>query len=160
MKSDKILHQKSSGLYNLTRRGDVMQYAIQKVSRHELDKPFFSYVNWLQPIIFRLMSGHERNIPVTIVQDEVDFPFIIDDEIVNAFFVERVDHLEELRSEIGCDCKCSSHFLTEVLPYVVKVILQDGSYWLNKHSNHWISHRIKEGLNNIDDVSKVNVYNE
>ena len=76
------------------------------------------------------MSGHERNIPVTIVQDEVDFPFIIDDEIVNAFFVERVDHLEELRSEIGCDCKCSSHFLTEVLPYVVKVILQDGSYWL------------------------------
>ena len=104
------------------------------------------------------MSGHGRNICVMILQDQVEFLFIIDDEIVNAFFVERIDHLEELRSEIGCDCKCSSHFLTEVLPYVVKVILQDGSYWLNKHSNHWISHRIKEGLNNIDDVSKVNAY--
>ena len=50
--TDKILHQKSSGLYELTKHANIMLYAINIVSRHEIDKPFYAYVNWFQPLIF------------------------------------------------------------------------------------------------------------
>ena len=38
--TDKLLHQKSSGLYELTRHGNVLEYAIKIVSDHEMNKPF------------------------------------------------------------------------------------------------------------------------
>ena len=50
--TDKILHQKSSGLYELTKHANIMLYAINIVSCHEIDKPFYAYVNWFQPLIF------------------------------------------------------------------------------------------------------------
>ena len=44
--SDKVLHQKACGMYELTQHRNILEYAIKSVSHHEMDKPFSSYVNW------------------------------------------------------------------------------------------------------------------
>ena len=134
--TDKILHQKSSGLYELTKHAHIMQYAINIVSRHEIDKPFYHYVNWLQPHIFRIMAGHHKDTLAFIVQNVREFAFPIDETVNNTMFMRRQVHLAELNSNDGCQCDCSAHFLNVVLPYVTKVILQDGSYWIVNWPDH------------------------
>ena len=104
------------------------------------------------------MAGHYQNSPAFIVQDERDFCFDIDKDVVNAMFPCRHIHLAELRSKDGCQCECSSHFLCEVLVYVTKVVLQDGSFWIVNYPDHWISNRIKCCLHMLGDNEKMNEY--
>ena len=160
--TDKILHQKGSGLYELTKHANILLYAINIVSRHEIDKPYYAYVNWFQPTIFRILSGHFQNSPALIYQSIVQLPFLIDESesnpIVNAMFTVRKKYFTELNSNMGCPCECSSHFVYKVLPYVTKVILEDGCFWLLKYPDHWISNRIRNCLDFIGNIDLKNKY--
>jgi len=41
--------------------------------------------------------------------------------------------LQEFSSPSGDHCKAAESFLTKVLPFLAKVIIQDGIYWIHKH---------------------------
>ena len=98
------------------------------LSKHRSEQIFEAYLTELYPPVLKTMAGFCPAEPYFVARTEVSVPFS-DDEIVKLVFPRYKMWKDELEDD-GDPHESAQNFLIDLLPFLAKVLLQDGPYWI------------------------------
>ena len=149
----KIVHMRSAGIEHASAVGELDASAVSTLSKHQKSNLDKVYMTELFPPVLRVMAGFSTNeyqhktnsnfyhVPRTLLH----LPW--SDQEVTKFIFPQIDiwHLQ-FNSPEGDKSEAARNFLFGVLPFLAKVVVQDGIYWLKEYPKHEISRLILEAM--------------
>ena len=131
----KVTHNRKAGIEAASAAGLDAQ-SIGTMSKHNSErgssKLNTAYVTELFPPVMLWASGYDRtdihsyNNPRT----RLTMP---DNNIEHILFPRLAEWREQQESDRGDNRECAEHFLSCVVPYIAKVIVQDGIHWIKNY---------------------------
>ncbi len=116
-------------------RGGLSADQIATMSKHRGERIFEAYITELFPAVMLVMAGFRAIETWWVSRTEVELPWT-DEQCALICFPKIVLWQEQQGSLTGDKDKSAVNFLYEVLPYLARVILQDGPYWKRNFPNH------------------------
>ena len=149
----KCTHIRKSGTEYASAIGRLHPDLIATMTKHSTrsakEKLLSTYMTELHPDVCHVMSGHHLNTEVYCVpRSRVEMSrFEWEQPVVDYLFPQRERWLEEVADlETGDDSKAAFDFLNRTLPFLAKVCVQDGIYWIHHFPNHPVSLLLKHAL--------------
>jgi hypothetical protein len=116
--------------------GDLGIDVIATMSKHCTNK-IYRYATELYTPLMKVMAGFKRTNDYFVPRMQVQLP--VEWDVESIIF----PHLETWRlqaaSPTGDQSDAASNFLNKMLLFIVRVIIQDGIFWLRDFPNHEIS---------------------
>jgi hypothetical protein len=142
----KVSHMRTAGIEYASSRGELGREAIATMSKHTNgDKLETAYVTELFAPTMRVMAGFSQKDDYFVARSEVECPFTQEEMSTLAF-----PHIEEWReqyqSPMGDKTKAAYNFLYETLPFLARVVFEDGPYYLENFPDHEISRKLRDQL--------------
>ena len=148
---EKVTHLRKASTERASRK--LVPFEIKSMTKHatrggnngESSRFDESYMTELHPATLNVMSGFEKNETYFIPRTRVDIQDYCRQhgkEPADLIFPRRNLWLQEKLSVGGDDSKAASNFLHETLPFLAKVVIQDGIYWIHDFPNHTASRHL------------------
>ena len=132
----KVTHLRKTGMEQASAHGDLGIDEIATMSKHRTNK-IYRYATELYTPLMKVMAGFKRTEAYFVPRTQVELPVEWDAESII------FPHLETWRlqaaSPTGDQSDAASNFLNKMLPFLARVIIQDGIFWLRDFPNHEIS---------------------
>ena len=141
---NKVTHLRGSGIERASAKGCNAD-EVTTMSKHSKERVFDSYMTQLYPPILMVMAGFEKSDSYFVPRTEVELPYSLDDCILMVF-----PKYPEWQAEWnwgkgdGDPHKSAENFVTQVLPYIVRVLVQDAPYWLKYYPNSTYSRYMRQ----------------
>ena len=142
----KVIHMRAAGIEHASAMGELDAAAVSTLSKHQKSNLDKVYMTELFPPILRVMAGFSNtenkvstnsciyHVPRTLVE----LPWT--DDQVTSFIFPRVEVWRaQFQSPEGDTSEAARNFLYGVLPFLAKVVVQDGIYWIKDYPSHEIS---------------------
>ena len=130
----KVSHLRLCGMEQASAHGGLDADEIATMSKHKKDK-IFRYITQLKSSVLRVMSGFEDekedyNVPRCNLDYE-GAAFLHGEKPENILFPMYQTWLSQFRSRNGDEG--AEEFLLDVIPFISRVIIQDGIYWIERY---------------------------
>ena len=133
----KVTHLRSSGIEQASGAGGLSSDAVSTMSKHNQDRLFQCYMTELYEPVMRVMAGFRQSDPYFVARTEIPLPYSQDDfEYVKHVFPLYEVWLNQYNSPQGDKHKSAKNFLYQTIPFLARVVLQDGPYWIKHYPNH------------------------
>ena len=141
VQSCKLTHHRTSTLQYCGFNG-MNPWQINSMTKHILEKMFSAYGSVTEREICKILAGFKR--------DEEYYPVRCQVELQHSvpWYCSKLlpgynDWLRQQASDMGDKTQTCQKFLYHVLPYLVRVVVQDGIYFIVDFPNHPMSHYLK-----------------
>jgi hypothetical protein len=102
------------------------------------------YVTQLPNDVLKCVAGFKKNEPYNVPRTKLLPPSGYTwDQLVPFLFPEAQRWKEELEGENGDDCRSSTKFFSEILPFLAMVVMQDGVLWTELYPQNSASQLLK-----------------
>jgi len=119
---------------------------VASISKHNEDGKLGKvYMTELRPHAMKVMAGCGKDEPYFVARTLLQLPWT-DEECCHFIFPLIDTWREQTASVNGDDSEAGRNFLYEVLPFLARVAVQDGIYFLRDYPNHEISIRLKNTM--------------
>lgn len=132
---NKVTHLRSAGMEYASAQGELPADVLATMSKHRGDRIFQCYMTELHPPVMRVMAGFKSDDPYFVARTQIEPPFSAEEATTLCFPLIGL-WKEEQASPNGDKDKSAKNFLADVLPFLSRVILQDGPYWLRQYPGH------------------------
>jgi hypothetical protein len=146
----KVTHLRKQGI-DKAKRGGASREDISQQTGHGKESIDVSYLPELPPDVMHVAAGlslrHGETMyfvsRVFIRFDDPDFPLVAnkpnvsDAELAGMIFLHYPRWLRE--HESGLKWQCGTNFLEKLLPFLARVLVQDGVYWVEMDPQHEVS---------------------
>ena len=147
----KIIHMRASGIEHASSMGELDAATISTLSKHQKSNLDKVYMTELFPPILRVMAGFSlsENLLKTnatiyhVPRTLIEIPWS-DHEITHFIFPKIDIWRAQCESPEGDSSEAAKNFLYGVLPFLAKVVIQDGIYWVHDYPTHEISRLLLE----------------
>jgi hypothetical protein len=135
----KVTHLQKLGMEHASTQG-MTEEELGTLSKH-ITRKIARYETELYPPVLKIMAGFKKEEDYFVPRVHLDLPNGITDEVLVSLLWPRIHHWRESQADTllgdNPDPKCAAHnFLWEVLPFLARVIFQDGIYWIQEFPNH------------------------
>jgi hypothetical protein len=135
----KVTHLRKLGMEHASTQG-MTEEELGTLSKH-ITRKIARYETELYPPILKIMAGFKKEQDYFVPRTMLDLPAGLTDEALVSLFWPRIHHWRESQADTllgdNPDPKCAAHnFLWEVLPFLARVIFQDGIFWIQEFPNH------------------------
>lgn len=119
---------------------------VASISKHNEDGKLGKvYMTELRPHAMKVMAGCGKDEPYFVARTLLQLPW--NDEECCHFIFPQIDTWREQAASVnGDNSEAARNFLFEVLPFLARVAVQDGVYFLRDYPNHEISMRLKNAM--------------
>ena len=134
----KVIHMRSAGIEYASSQGELDGGTVGTMSKHQGSKLEKVYMTELFPSVLRVMSGIKKDDVYYVPRTVLKLPWT--PETVTTYIFPKV-HLwrTQFTAPNGDHSLAAQNFLDEALPYLAKVVVQDGIYWLRDYPSHEVS---------------------
>ena len=143
----KLTHLRHSAMENASSRGELPADQLATLSKHRGDRLFDAYITELFPPVLKAMAGFGPRETYFVGRTEVSLPFEDEEAMVRAVF-PRIGVWRDEVEDNGDRHESAKNFLFQTLPFLARVLLEDGPYWLRDFPNHISSNQLRECLPN------------
>ena len=113
------------------------------MSKHRHGKIEKSYLTELFPPVMRLMANMEKNEDTDFPRTLLDLPWTTE-ALFTIIFTKRITWLAQWSCENDGKSKAADNFLNKILPFLAKVVVQDGIYYIRDFPEHQYSRLLKK----------------
>jgi hypothetical protein len=131
---NKVTHLRSCGMSYASIEG-LAADLLATMSKHRGERIFEAYMTELMPIVMKVMAGFGKAETYFVPRSELQLPFS-DEEATRLCFPLITRWKEQQASADGDKDTSAVNFLYKLLPFLSRVILQDGPFWLRFYPNH------------------------
>ncbi len=139
----KITHLRSAGIEQASSTGELDASMVGTLSKHQTSNLDRVYMTELFPPILRVMAGFSftenrgktNSCIYHVPRSFINLPWT-DNEIVHFIFPNIDSWQEQYQSPEGDQSEAAKNFLFEMLPFLAKVVVQDGIFWVKDFPNH------------------------
>lgn len=129
-----VTHLRSAGIAWASSAGELPADVLATMSKHRGERIFEAYMTELMPQVMEVMAGFTRGKTYFVPRIEVQLPYS-DEEAVKLCFPSIGRWRDEQASENGDKQQSAVNFLYHLLPFLARVLLQDGPYWIRYFPN-------------------------
>ena len=138
----KVTHFRKAGMDEASKEG-LDDEIISSMSKHTRQK-MNQYVTELNPTVMKCMAGFSQDDDYFIPRADLLLPDWMNEELlVNTLFPDYHMWTLEQQSVLGEKTDAAQNFLYVLLPFLAKVIFQDGVYWVDKFPQHEVSRLLR-----------------
>ena len=134
----KVIHMRSAGIEFASSHGKLDGGSVSTMSKHQTSKLEKAYLTELHPQVMRVMSGHKKDDKYYVPRALLTLPWS-DDQICQHIFPKLALWQSQFRNPLGDHSKAAENMLFDLLPYLAKVVVQDGIYWVNSYPDHEVT---------------------
>ena len=146
---EKVVHLRKAGTEFASSYGELLPEEIATMTKHVLQKNPSRlqtvYLTELYKPVLRVMSGFRKadtyDVPRTRIEIDT-YCRAHDKQPVEFFFPRYNEWCAQRQGPNGDESKAAENFLDYTLPYLSKVLLQDGIYWIQKFPNHTVTRHL------------------
>lgn len=133
---NKVTHLRSSGMERASTRG-LNADEVATMSKHKKERIFESYMTELYPSVMQVMAGFRKEESYFVPRIEVELPCELQ-YLIRYCFPAYDNWLSDWNEGQGSGDRHAStrNFLTELIPFISRVIVQDLPWWLKYFPNH------------------------
>ena len=139
----KCSYIRTSGVDEAGYEGELLQDAITTMSKHTRNKFDVFYMCELSPDVLKVLAGfHKRDI-YTVPRTDITFEELTNTPIVELIF-PNINIWKAQRDGIDGDKSVAArNFLDELLPFLARVVLQDGIFFMHDFPRHLVSQYLR-----------------
>ena len=140
----KLTHNRTYAVQQAGSAG-LAPYQINSLTKHMIEKIHKSYLPELDKEACKVMAGFSKDEGYFVEREHLELPMPIETLIV-LLLPEYPNWLAQHESQDGDKSPCCRKFLYEVIPHMVRVIVQDGIYLVRDFPEHEMSNYLKVRL--------------
>jgi hypothetical protein len=138
----RVLHLRVHGIEYGSTEG-LGDEDVASISKHNEDGKLGKvYMTELRPHAMKVMAGCGKDEPYFVSRTLLELPWT-DEECCHFIFPQVDTWREQAASVNGDNSEAARNFLFEVLPFLARVAVEDGIYFLRDYPNHEVSLRLK-----------------
>ena len=137
----KTTHVRQWAMEYASAHGGITFEDLTTMSKHQHGKDkMYSYVTELLPKVMEVLAGFYRQENYFVPRETFDVTELGEMNDLVTMFIPGYEQYEmELNSLEGDSCSASKNILYDVFPYLVKVLLQDGIWFINELEDCFVS---------------------
>lgn len=135
----KCTHIRKSGTERASADGELTPHEVASMSKHsmgESGKLLSVYFTELFKPVLRVMAGFSKDGAYNVPRTRIGIGNSFGREAVDIVFPRRRIWLQQHASRNGDKSEAARNFLFDTLPFLAKVVIQDGCFWINKFPRH------------------------
>jgi hypothetical protein len=135
----KVTHMRKSGTEYAGSIGELSPFQIATMSKHtvgESNKLTTAYYTELYAPLLSVMSGFDKDGPYNVPRTRISIGNTFGQNAVEIIFPQYHIWLQQCASSNGDKSVTAQNFLFETLPFLAKVVIQDGCYWIKQFPQH------------------------
>ena len=146
----KIVHMRAAGIEYASAMGELDAAAVSTLSKHQKSNLDKVYMTELFPPILRVMAGFSCSDKLNTNSNIYHIPRTLvtlpwsDDDVCRFIFPKIQFWRAQYYSPQGDTSDAATNFLFGVLPFLAKVVVQDGIYWLRDYPSHEVSRLLRD----------------
>lgn len=118
----------------------LQQYQVSTLTKHMNDKLTKSYWAEMERETMTVMAGFKKDEAYFVPRTKIGLPLATIEECIHKLFPDHYPRWkEEHQSPQGDHSDCAQKFFYRLLPFLVKVLLQDGIYLIVDYPYHEMS---------------------
>ena len=117
-------------------------YEVNSFTKHATDKSNKAYQPEVNKKACKVMAGFGMDEGYFVEREHLELPDGIR-TLTNILLPKYKTWVAQHESAKGDKSSCCRHFLFEIIPHMVRVLVQDGIYLISKHPNHEMSNYLK-----------------
>jgi hypothetical protein len=137
----KVTHNRTQAVQRAGSEG-LAPWQVNTLTKHLLNKYHTSYQSEADKETCKVMAGFSRSEAHFVPEEYLTMPWDMNFLIV-ALLPMYPKWLEEAASLHGDKSSCCRHFLNDILPFLVEVVVQDGIFLISEFPNHPMSQYLK-----------------
>ena len=137
----KVTHLRKAGMEQSSARGDLTSEEQATMSKHSTQKNF-RYASELYAPVMHVMAGFSRASEYRVPRINLEPPPDWGD-ITRCVFPQIDIWKMQANAPDGDKTRAAQNFLGETLPFLARVVVQDGIYWLRDFPDHEISRQLR-----------------
>ena len=140
----KVVHMRTTGIEYASSQGELDGGAVGTMSKHQSSKLEKVYMTELFAPVLRVMSGFEKDENYYVPRILLKLPWS-ESDLCAYIFPKLHVWLIQYKAPNGDHSLAAENFLTKLLPYLAKVVVQDGIYWIK----HYLKYEASKLLLNV-----------
>lgn len=146
VKGCKLTHNRTYAVQEAGSEG-LRPDQINTFTKHMLEKLFKSYQAAVDKEACKVMAGFAKD-EAYFVEREFIEPQWEERALIDALLPRYTDWVAEHHSPDGDKSECCQHFLFEIIPFMVRVVVQDGIYLIRDFPEHEMANYLKVSSSN------------
>ena len=143
----KLTHNRTYAVQQAGSEG-LAPYQINSFTKHMLEKMHKSYQAEVDKEACKVMAGFSKDEAYFVEREFLELPKEID-LLIDALLPKYREWVCQHRSADGDKSVCCRKFLFEIIPFMVRVAVQDGIYLIEAFPDHVMSNHLKVSLCNF-----------
>ena len=137
----KLTHNRTYAVQQAGSEG-LAPFQINSFTKHMLEKMHKSYQAEVDKEACKVMAGFSKDEGYFVEREHLELPFAIA-ALIDFLLPSYREWVTEHQSENGDKSSCCRNFLFDTIPYMVRVVVQDGIYLVRDFPEHQMSNYLK-----------------